>query len=263
MLVMRKIFYTITALIIVLYSPELSSQTKFNLNVYGGYTIPLGDLDGEFPSTLPSSGKLDFTAADNLLTKNGFNFGAVIKYVIDSAANARLTGGLNYTGLSNSSDYSRPSSQIRRFSNKVNIFTFAAGIEYSFSPKNKINPFAGLELAANFFSGKIEGSGDTTFIITRKAETRFGFIGNLGVNFTVKKNFGFVIGVKYSVVNAIGRKTETVSTTNQNSDIEPEEGGNLNELPLNDAEAGLNKSKTFNYLQIYAGISINFGQKIK
>jgi outer membrane protein W len=259
---MRKVLLLFAALF-VSYSSVVVSQTKFNVNVYGGYTVPLGDLDGDFPSTLPASGKLDFTDTENLFTKNGFNFGALIKYVIDSSASARLTGGLNYTALNNSIEYARPNGQRRGFNNKVNIFTFAAGIEYSFSPKKKVNPFIGLDLAANFFSGKVEGTGDTNFTITRKDEARFGFIGNLGVNFTVKNNFGFVVGVKYAVSNAIGKKTETVSTTNQNTDIEPEEGGNLNELPLNDAEAGINKSKTLNYFQVYAGISINFGDKIK
>lgn len=39
----------------------------------------------------------------------------------------------------------------------------------------------------NFYSGKIEASGDTTLIIQRKSESRFGVIANAGADIKLNK----------------------------------------------------------------------------
>lgn len=260
---MSKYIYIYIITCLIFLNINTNSQTKFNLSLYGGYTLPVGDLDGKFPESIGTTGKIDFLESNNLLTSSGFNIGTIIKYAVDSSGKARITGGLNYNGFAGSEDYIRPSTLIRRFKNTVNIFTVSAGLELSFTPERNVNPFIGLDITANFYSGKVVGSGDTSFVLNRKAETRFGIIGNFGVNFSINKNLNFISGVKYAVTNVMGKNTEIVNTTNQNFDIE-EEGtsSTINELPLNDSEAGSNRSKTLNYIQFYLGISFNFGDKL-
>jgi outer membrane protein W len=256
---MRKVLNILTALLI-LGSASQYSQTKFNLNVYGGYSIPLSQLSGDFPDTLNSTGRLDFTRASTLLAKSGFNFGAVIKYAVDTTGNARLTGGLNYNSFTGSKDYK---SGARTYISKTNIISISVGAEYSFSPNKKVNPFLGLEGAANFFSGKITSEGDTSFSISRQGESRFGVVLNGGINIQIKENMGIIFGVKYAMANLIGKSTESTATSsNPNTDDEGGETLALIELPLNDAETSSNRTKNLNYFQIYAGLSFNFGDKL-
>lgn len=258
---MRNIFCLLAPLLILCLN-NLNSQTKFNVNIYGGYSLPVGELKGDFPDSLNSSGSLDFTKSRTLLTKTGFNFGATGKYVADTTGHARLTAGFNYSSFKGSKDYSRTAG-ITSFKNSVGIFTISVGAEYSLSPKDKVNPFAGLDLSVNIFSGKIEASGDTAYIIDRKSETRFGVVATGGVDIKLNKNIGIVIGIKYVFANLIGRKTETAST-NGNSITDDEEGGTiaLIEIPLNDDETSSNKSKTINYIQFYTGLSLYLGNLI-
>ncbi|MCC7158944.1 MAG: hypothetical protein IT281_05350, partial [Ignavibacteria bacterium] len=84
---MNKLFL-FTALVFVLII-NTGSQTKFSLNVYGGYTIPVADMQGDFPDT-SNTGLLNFSKSNTLLTKSGFNIGASGKYVIDTLGKARL-----------------------------------------------------------------------------------------------------------------------------------------------------------------------------
>ncbi len=261
---MKKIVYIFTALLFLatnFLSPSLSSQTKFNVNIIAGYTLPVSDLKGSFPDTLGSAGFLNFSKASTLLVKSGFGLGAIVKYSVDSTGSARVTGGLQYNSLSGSVDYVNPIT--RGYKSKLNIFTISAGLEYNFYPKKKFSPFVGLDLAANFFSGKIESSGDSTNTIKRKSESRFGVIATGGVDIKLSKNMGVVVGVKYALANLIGKKTELTTTTTTVTDDEPTGGGLTSELPLNDAETSSNKGKSLNYLQFYVGLSVNFGKILK
>lgn len=256
---MRKVLNIFIALLII--SSALYSQTKFVVNFHGGYSMPLSQLTGDFPDTLNSSGRLDFTKASTLLAKNGFNFGADIKYAVDTSGSSRVTGGINYNSFSGSKDYKNGA---RTYTSKTNVLTVSLGAEYSFSPAKKINPFVGLEGAVNFFSGKIESSGDTSFSISRQGDTRFGIALNGGLNISLKENLGIIVGVKYAMANLIGKKTESATTTSTNTNTD-DEGGTTQviiELPLNDAETSSNRTKNINYFQFYAGVYFNFGDKL-
>lgn len=253
-------------LLVALYflTQTLISQTKWQINFYGNYSLPTADLEGTFPDTLGTAGKLDFSTAKTLLTKTGFGFGSQVKYCVDTTGNARLTAGLSYNMFSGSKEYPIVNKPTRTYKSKVNLFTISAGAEYSLNPEKKISPFFGIDLAANFFGGSIESKGDTTFTIDRSKETRIGIIANTGVNVMVSKNIGLMLGVKYSLTNLIGKSTEIVTrTTNTTTDEEETGSVVFFELPLNDAESGSNKSKTFSFFQFYAGVSINFGKPLK
>ena len=262
MLSMPKVLYIFTALLFFAVF-NIYSQPKFIVNLYGGYTLPVSDLSGDFPDTLGSSGALDMKKSSTLLTSSGFNIGAVGKYAVDTSGKARLTVSLNNNSLSGSKDYSTPTGRIINYKNKVNIFTISAGVEYSFNPAKKINPFLGLDLAANFYSGKVEASGDTVILQNRKSESRFGVIATGGVDINLNNNIGIVIGVKYALTNLFGKKTELTTTITPILDIEEEGSGTFEEIPLNDAETSTNQSKTLNYVQFYAGLSLYFGKTKK
>ncbi|MBE2225816.1 MAG: hypothetical protein IAE93_00670 [Ignavibacteria bacterium] len=243
-------------------SASLTSQTKLNLTVFGGYTMPVADLKGSYPDTMGTN-LLNFDKSGTLLTSGGFNIGAIGKYAVDTLGKARITAGFNYNSFSGSKDYQRTNATLT-YKNKVNIFTISAGAEYGFFPKKKFNPFIGLDLAMNFYSGKIEASGDSTFTIQRKSESRIGVIANGGVDIKLNSSIGAVIGVKYALTNLIGKKTEIRNTTvNTLTDDEETGTSSFRELGLNDEENSSNPAKTLNYLQFYAGVSFYFGRPLK
>ena len=115
----------------------------------------------------------------------------------------------------------------------------------------------------NFYSGKIEASGDSTFNIQRKSESRFGIVVNGGVDIKLNKSIGAVVGVKYGLTNLIGKKTDITSNTVLQTDDEESGTSAFKELGLNDEESSNNKSKTLYYLQFYAGLSFYFGEVLK
>ncbi|MEO8512375.1 MAG: OmpW family outer membrane protein [Ignavibacteria bacterium] len=257
---MRNKLLIIPALFII-FNISISSQTKYSLSFFGGYSMPLADLKGDFPDTVGTT-LLNFNKSSTLLTKSGFNFGVIGKMCIDTLGKAKVTGGFTYNSFTGSKDYPRTGALLT-YKNKVNIFTISAGAQYSFFPKKKFDPFVGLDLAANFFSGEITANGDSSFTIKRKSEARFGIIANAGLDIKLNKSIGAVIGVKYSLTNLIGKKTDIITTSTTITDIEQTGSSSLNELGLNDEESSNNTSKTLYYLQIYAGITFYFGELIK
>jgi hypothetical protein len=259
---MQKPLLLVSALFLLFFSASGSfSQTKFNLSVYGGYSLPVADLKGDFPDSLGSG--ISFARSSTLLVSSGFNLGATGKYSVDTTGKARVTVSLGYNTFSGSQDYSRPSGTLT-YKNKVNIFSISAGIEYYLFPKKKISPYGGLDLAANFFSGNVSSSGDSSRTLTRKSETRFGVIATGGVVIMIGKNTGVTLGVKYALANLIGKKSELTTTIiNPNIDEEEEGSASLYELPLNDEENVNNRGKSLNYLQFFAGVSFNFGEALK
>lgn len=243
---------------------NINSQSKFQLQFHGGYSHPTSDMEGVFPDTLGTDNKLDFTTARTLLTKKGFHFGTAFKFAVDTVGNAKLTGGLNYSSFSGSKEYPIPFKPTRIYKSTVTIFTISAGAEYSFTPDKRVNPFAGVELAANFFGGNIKADGDTSFVIDRSQETRLGITAGAGLNININKKISVVIGVKYSFANLIGKSSESTETTTTGNNTDIGETGTVAvfELPLNDGALGRNDSKTFTYFQFYGGISFSLGKML-
>jgi hypothetical protein len=256
---MKKLLVLIPALLVI--SSTLFSQNKFSVNFYGGYTLPVSDLHGTFPDTLGST-QLDFTKSKTLLTTYGINAGIQGTFAVDSAGSQILTAGFNYNSFTGSKDYSTPNLGLQTYKNKVSIITLSAGIEYAINPANKIVPFIGLEFAANFYGGKIEGTGDSLFTLNRKNETRLGVIANGGAVLKLWKWGGIIAGVRYALTNLIGKKSEIQQTTFEIADAEQQGGTIGSELPLNDEDISTSPGKVLNYVQFYLGISYSFGKKL-
>lgn len=220
---------------------------QYSISLTGGYSMPMPDLKGTYPSDTNSS----------YLQKSGFNLGADGKWYLGKTRNFGVTFSLGYNMFS-SGNINAAGSDTTRFktkSSKINFFKAAVGVEYAFKPKGKVNPFIGVEFTANFFSGKsksTKGTVETTG--TLKSASRFGLSFGAGVDIMLSKQIGIVIGGKYNMANLIGKKYDTTVAI-------------TGEYRLNDgkhtAGAITYASKKLNYLQFYAGITFYLGKPFK
>jgi opacity protein-like surface antigen len=237
---------------------SLLAQPKFTLHLTGGYGTPLGD----FKTEVPTDRRAD---ADTLpyYTKQLINFGADGKLAIGKKGNFRAVLGLTYNMFSNNTDAifradSTGALVTTNFKPKVNVLSINLGGEWAFMPKGKVNPFIGASIAANFFSGEFE-FGQSVFVkgqqrdapMDMKSETRIGFIIDGGVDFMFSKQVGAIVGIKYHLINPLGKGAD-----------DPSEVGE-NEIDLGDAEhtedgetIGPRSISSFNG---YVGVSFYFG----
>lgn len=230
---MKKLvaLFIIVAAFLSLNNNSTFSQPQVKVHVTGGYNLPLPDLKGDYPAD-----------TNSMLQKSGFNAGADVKYYLGKKRNVGITLSGAYNSFS-SGDISYTGGS---FVSKVNIIAIGLGVEYSFMPKGKTNPFLGAEFTGNFFGGKTTTTptGGTETESTLKSASRFGVQFGGGLDFTFNKSIGAVVGLKYNLANLIG-KDSVVSTV-------------TNEYTLIDKETTLFKSKNLSYLQIYAGVTFSF-----
>lgn len=248
-----KKFFALTALFALVLTISIHSQPKLTINLTGGYNVPLPDFKGDVTDS-----------ADRVNTytiKNGFNFGLAGKYAFDKRGMFRITFGGSYNMFKGEGDYVHINNV--HIHNKINAITVGLGAEYAFMPKGKTNPFIGLDLNGNFFSGEYEEEvtsasttdhndiGTTTTKL--KSASRFGVSVGGGVDFAFSKNIGAVIGVKYHLANLVGKAYDSVAA--------------VGEYNLNDKEFTLNNktysSKNISFIQLYAGVSFYFLQPKK
>lgn len=260
---MKKLFVLLIA--IFMFNPIITfAQPKITLHLTGGYGSPLGDFKTEVPPTSPvtESNRAD---ADYFpyYTKSLINFGADGKLAFGKKGNARVVLGFTYNMFSNSTDAvfrinSSNDLAVTSFKPKVNVFSVYLGGEWAFRPNQKVNPFIGIGLAGNFFGGKFEFGREVrvkgaqrTGPMDMKSETRIGIIFDGGVDFMLSKSIGAIVGVKYHLINPLGKGADDPS------EIGP------NEIDLGDQEH-TEDGKTFAARSIssingYAGVSFYFG----
>ncbi len=241
---MKRISVFVLVFVLILAS-NLYTQPKLTINATGGYNAPLPDLKGDASSE---------TDRDNTyLTKNGFNFGLQGKYAVDKKSMFRITFGGSYNMFKGEGDYVHTNNI--HIHQKINVSTAGVGAEYAFMPKGKANPFLGLDLNGNFFSGEVETVvsapstvdhdeiGTTTTKL--KAASRFGIALGGGVDFAFSKNVGALVGVKYNMANLIGKSYDSTAA--------------VGEYNLNDKEhthgTETIKNRNISFIQLYAGVS--------
>jgi outer membrane protein W len=220
------------------------SQPQLKVHVTGGYNVPLPDLKGDL---------LDSADQVNTLgMKSGFNAGADVKYYLGKKRNVGITLGLTYNSFSNSADSTSYSVK-----STLNDFSVGLGIEYSFIPKGKTQPYLGLEFTGNFFSGDgtFTPSVGTEQKYTLISASRFGIAIGGGIDFAFSKSVGANIGVKYHMANLIGKDYDTTTTLGST------------EFPLNDKEytsgSFTSPAKNISYIQLSAGLSFFFNHPKK
>lgn len=230
---MKKLvaLFVILAAFLSLNNNSTFSQPQIKVHVTGGYNLPLPDLKGEYPAD-----------TNSLYQKSGFNVGADVKYYLGKKRNVGITLSGAYNSFS-SGDISMTGATMV---SKVNIMAIGLGVEYSFMPKGKTNPFLGAEFTGNFFSGKrtVTPTTGTASEFTLKSASRFGIGVGGGLDFTFNKSIGAVVGFKYNMTNLIGKDSVTSTVTN--------------EYTLIDKETTATKSKNLSFIQVYAGVTFSF-----
>jgi opacity protein-like surface antigen len=240
------------------------TQPKVTLHLTGGYGVPLGDFKTEVPPTSPLT-EDNRADADYFpyYTKQLINFGLDGKLAIGKKGNFRVVFGGAYNMFSNSTDAvfridSNNTLAVTEFKPKVNVFSIFLGGEWAFMPKGKVNPFIGAGFAANFFGGKFEFGREVrvkgaqrTGPMDMKSETRIGIIFDGGIDFMLSKQVGAVVGLKYHMINPLGKGADDPSEVGENEidlgDQEHTEDGNT--FP----------NRTISSINGYAGVSFYFG----
>ncbi|MBS1519280.1 MAG: outer membrane beta-barrel protein [Bacteroidetes bacterium] len=258
---MRKLFFLLF-IVILCSSVSVSAQPKITIHLTGGYGVPLGDFKVDVPND-PNK-RLD---ADDLpyYTKQLVTFGADGKLALGKKGNARVVLGLSYNQFSNNTNGTFRIDTANggtlgqvNFKPHVNIFSVYLGGEWAFRPNEKINPFVGAGLAGNFFGGdfkfgqSVYTKGAYRTELQMKSETRIGIVFDGGVDFRISDNIGAIAGIKYHLINAIGK----------GSDDESEIAAD--EVDLGDKEHvrddGTNSpSKSLSSFNGYLGVSFYFG----
>jgi opacity protein-like surface antigen len=235
---MKKLNLLLLLVSLLLISGVSYAQPKLTLNVTGGYGVPLGDFKTEVPTT--ERADADFFP---YYTKQLINFGADGKLAFGKKGNARVVFGLTYNMFSNNTDAifradSTGTLVTTTFKPKVNIFSVMLGGEWAFMPTQNVNPFIGVGIVGNFFSGEFE-FGRSVFVkgaqrtapMDMKSETRIGFMFDGGVDFHVSPQVGIIAGIKYHMINPLGKGADDPSEVGPNEidlgDEEHTEDGNF------------------------------------
>jgi hypothetical protein len=252
-----KLFLLSFTLIVLLVNNS-SSQSKFSVFLFGGYTAPVGDLHTEVPL-------LDTVREDwPYQMKVAYNLGAIGMYPITKHKNLNLTFGITYTAFSNSIDILVPTTGIGgnidagadtgttiTFNPKIHIFTLNLGVLYKFNLDKKLRPMLSFDLTGNFISGSIDFSSSPTSLYTSsdvKSSLRGGIQFGGGLEYLINDYFGLYGAIKYNLVNLIGKTGDNSLQTAS--------------IGLGDkqhTENGITRSgKTISYLQISIGASLYF-----
>ncbi len=251
---MKQTITLITAAFFLLFACQhINSQPKVILHLYGGLSVPLPQLQGDVPPA-----PIAITFEKDYGMKLGINFGADGKYAFDKKGNIRGVLSFGYNMFINPGDYVSVAGT-SSYRPTIGILTISLGGEYAFLPKERWNPFIGVDFTANFFNGSFKYDPQIAGIpdITLESATRFGIQVGAGADVTISKSIGIVAGFKYHLANLIGKDSDTSTF----SVFLP------TERPLNDAEYTYGgktyDAKNISYFQIYAGISFFFGQPKK
>ena len=249
----QRIAFLIISVLLFSMFPQLQSQPKFTIHLYGGLSVPLPDLQGDVaPIPIATTFEKDYGM------KLGINFGADGKYAFDKKGNIRGVLSLGYNLFINPGEYASVSGNYK-YKPTIGIFTAALGPEYAFTPKQKWCPYVGVDFTANFFNGSFNYDPQFPGIpnISLKSETRFGLQFRVGTDVSISRSVGIFAEVKYHLANLIGKDSDT-STFSQ---ILP------TERPLNDAEYTYNNTtvsaKNISYTQISLGVTFFLGQPKK
>ena len=248
---MNKIYPVLFALILFFAVNSRSvSQPKLTFDFNFGYSQPVGDFKNGISllDTVPTSWPY--------LMRDGYNIGVTGKMTLKKVPNVKVVLGLNYNGFKNWGDLQVTTNEgngvtttnVVEFIPKVAILALSLGGEYSFKPKENINPFVGLDFTTNFYSGSFQSNPSSNFQRSQlKAETRFGFQLGGGVDFVFSKYIGMVLGLKYNLANLIGKGDYQEDVTSY-------------QVGLNDNSYPGQDSRNISYFQLYTGVSFYFGQ---
>lgn len=243
---MKKLL-TICLLLVTLFISQngFSQSNKISFALFGGYSIPTGDLKGDIYFSGYSN--------NSYLVKSGFNLGGAARYNLDRKGSFQLVASLMYNAFSNSADTSLPGYTMSE-KYKINILSFNVGGQYNFKPNQQINPYVNFAVTNNFISGSVETSGSVfTTSSNLKSAYRTGLQFGAGIEYAVSDQIGIIGGANYNLANLIGKSNDSL-------------GFDPSTFSLNDAEHTFGgttiASRSISFIQLYAGISIYLNRSV-
>jgi len=197
------------------------AQPKILLDLGINFAKPMGNFKGYRPA-------IGFTSFDETYgIFFGLGFNSNFKYAPGKQRNSRLTAGLCTERFLNSSFSKDPDAS--GDNTDVRIHSLSLGYEYSASPGKVINAYFGAAVSLNVINAGYYWNGQSA---DGKTEFRMGILADAGMDISVNKNGGIIIGTKFNYANLIG-KTSDPATLDRTNDI-----------PLNDASYTYN-GKTY------------------
>jgi outer membrane protein assembly factor BamD len=223
---------------------NISAQPKYILELNLNYGWPVSSLSDWRPA-------IGFTPLDNSYSLNFLvGFGGRFRYAIGENRNIRLVAGINADRLLNKS-FSKALSGVQ--DNTILDLTYPSiGIEYSFNPFSRIEPFAGIDFTASRISGGMNWSPLISGIsdMTLKPVWRYGIQLGAGADIITSKKISIVVGLKYHMANLFGKEADTTTLGNYNVNL------NDDGYTYNDVNYG---QTDINYIKLYVGVAYKFG----
>lgn len=186
--------YISSIILILLLQLSVSSQVRFAVGPSIGLTLPTGDYSGT---------TLEYYNGTKYGLGSAVNFGGVFKARLSALT---IKAELNYTSLKNSGN-SEPGKGFVEV--KQNIFIIGAGPEFSFKiTGSSVTPYAGIELLLTSFSGETTFQGVSKVpsgTYSMSSATRTGLGLGAGVEFSFGKNYTLDLGLKYNLLNLMGK----------------------------------------------------------
>ena len=250
------------------------SPPGFVFELTGSYDVPVGDARGELR---------DFFTFKNYGLVYGIGFQLDIKYAAGKKGNLYPYFSAGFCQLQNddfehsyidsniiSYGYPLPGNLTYNNTNGlsilgIRIIDLSLGLQYYFTSKHSLLPFAGFEVNYNYIWGFYEqtpitvpgnaGSHATMFEINPASRVGIG-IGT-GMNYRISNHLGFVFGMKYKIANLFGKKSDKT----QSSSINPADKNKMNLMDKSAPElnSNINTSRNISYLQFYIGFTVFAG----
>jgi len=245
-----KFYLVIICIGLFLMVNSSKAQPTGTVQFFGGYSIPLGDLNGKFGSTFDTWTGNGNPDTGTYFMKSGISYGIYVKFPVKRKSPVQLTGGIGFNVFSNSQVYNDPTGAAD-ISLTQSHLAVVMGAEYNFAKKkSKLNPFIGAEAMVNVIGGKLTIIFPTeTKDFSMNSTIRLGFQVGGGLDLVVHNNIGFVLGAKYAFANLVGKSFEEDFGTKYN---------------LGDSKHDHNgasyPSKNIQYLHLYGGMSFYFGR---
>lgn len=255
-------------IIIIFSSQFINSQPRYIIHLTGSFNLPMNELAGDPANHFKvGAGSIIDENPMKVYEKLGFGFGADVKYLVPGLENIRAVFSLGYNMYSN--NYAIPQG-VQYYGGlnyipKFNFITASIGGEYDILPKNKINPFFGIDLSANFYTGeeKFDPAPSNPIIpavTTIDAGSRIGVQINAGADIKLNDDLGIICGARYHLINFIGKDNGSNSDTTTT--------GRPGRPLIDGVHYVSSVSTTFqamslNSLNFYAGVSFYFLQPKK
>lgn len=249
---MKKSGILFTVLILFAFTGAAYSQVSFSIGPAIGVTIPSGDYSGT---------TVDYYNGAKYGLGSGVNFGVLFKAKLPVL---NIRAAINYSSLSNSgnSETDKPQSFVEV---KHNLLMISVGPEFKFNlPGSPVTPYAGADLLFTSISGESDFRGvariksGEAVSFSMNSATRLGIGLGAGAELNIGKNYAVDLGIRYNLINLIGKKFEEVASDersdsyiNLNDEQDPNYSVDPNKHPINN-------SRSISTLQFNLGFLFRF-----